>query len=112
MIDYKKRFVEVYEILKHLSQKEFNRIPKDLIDLIRKNRDTNYIWKYDESKKITEQNIPRDTINILAYINTEFILENEKKILMNKIHYFNEAKQEKLKKEKYNKKNMFKSAKK
>ena len=67
MIDYKKRFVEVDEILKN----------------------------YDKSKKITAQNLHRDTIAILSYINTEFILENEQKMLMRKIHYFNELKNKK-----------------
>lgn len=95
MIDYKKRFVEVDEILKNLPEEEFNKIPSNLIKLIRENKDSNYRWNYDKSKKITVQNLHRDTIAILAYINTEFILENEKKMLMRKIHYFNELKNKK-----------------
>lgn len=95
MIDYKKRFVEVDEILKNLPQEEFNKIPSYLITLIRENKDFNYKWNYDKSKKITSQNLHIDTIAILAYINTEFILENEQKMLMRKIHYFNEMKNKK-----------------
>ena len=95
MIDYKKRFVEVDEILKNLPQEEFNKIPSYLIRLIKENKDFNYRWNYDKSKKITSQNLHRDTIAILAYINTEFILENELKMLMRKIHYFNEMKNKK-----------------
>lgn len=95
MIDYKKRFVEVDEILKNLPQEEFNKIPSCLIRLIKENKDFNYRWNYDKSKKITSQNLHRDTIAILAYINTEFILENEQKMLMRKIHYFNEMKNKK-----------------
>ena len=37
MIDYKKRFVEVDEILKKLPIEEFNKIPKNLIRIIREN---------------------------------------------------------------------------
>lgn len=95
MIDYKKRFVEIDEILKHLPEEDFYKIPNDLIKLIKENKDSNYSWNYDENKKITSQNLHRDTIAILAYINTEFILENEQKMLMRKIHYFNEIKNKK-----------------
>ena len=31
MIDYKKRFVEVDEILKYLSKKDFSKIPNELL---------------------------------------------------------------------------------
>lgn len=112
MIDYEKRFVEVDEILKNLPQEEFNKIPNDLIRIIRENKDFNYIWKYDKSKKITSQNLPKDTIAILSYINTEFILENEKRMLMRKIHYSNEMKEEELKMKKFNSKDIFRTFKK
>ena len=52
MIDYKKRFVEVDEIIKYLPKKEFSKIPSNLIDLIEKNKDSKYIWKYDNNKKL------------------------------------------------------------
>lgn len=92
MIDYKKRFVEVDEIIKNMPKEDFNKIPNDLISIIKKNKDSNYVWEYDKSKKIADQNLSKDTIAILAYINTEFILENEQRMLMRNIHYFNEMK--------------------
>ena len=108
MIDYKKRFVEVDEIIKHLPKEEFSKIPSDLIDLIGKNKDPKYIWKYDSDKKIEEQNIHKDTIAILSYINTKYILENNQKMLMKNLHDYNEMKSEKLKREKFNPKAIFK----
>lgn len=108
MIDYKKRFVEVDEIIKYLPNEVFNKIPNDVLCLIRKNRDSTYIWKYDNGKKLEEQNIHKDTVAILSYINTEFILEGKQKILMQNIHYYNEMKSEKLKREKFNPENIFK----
>ena len=112
MIDYKKRFVEIDEIIKNMPKEEFDKIPNDLISIIRKNKDSNYVWKYDKSKKLADQNLSKDTIAILAYINTEFILENEQRMLMRNIHYFNEMKNEGLKKKKFNLENIFKSYKK
>ena len=108
MIDYTKRFVEVDEIVKHLPKREFSKIPNDLIDLIRKNKDSQYIWKYDNNKKLEEQNIHKDTIAILSYINTKYILEGNQKMLMKNLHDYNEKKSEKLKREKFNPKTIFK----
>ena len=108
MIDYKKRFVEVDEIIKYLPKKEFSKIPNDLIDLIRKNKDSKYIWKYDSNKKLEEQNIHKDAIAILSYINMKYILEDNQKMLMKNLHDYNEMKSEKLKREKFNPKTIFK----
>lgn len=108
MIDYKKRFVEIDEIIKNMPKEEFDKIPNDLISIIRKNKDSNYIWKYDKSKRLVDQNLSKDTIAILAYMNTEFILENEKRMLMRNIHYLNEMKKEELKKKRFNPEDIFK----
>lgn len=111
MNNYDKRFVEVDEILNRMSQKDFNKIPREIINLIRENKDVNYIWKYDDRKSLKEQKIHKDTINILSYINTEFILEGEQRDLIKKFHFFYEMKNEILKKQKYNTENIFKNKK-
>ena len=108
MIDYKKRFVEVDEIIKYLPKKEFSKIPSNLIDLIEKNKDSKYIWKYDNNKKLEEQKIHKDAIAILSYINMKYILEDNQKMLMKNLHNYNEMKSEKLKREKFNPKTIFK----
>lgn len=108
MINYRRRFVEVDEIINNMPKEDFDKIPDDLISIIRKNKDADYIWKYDKSKKITAQNLHKDTIAILAYINTEFVLENEQRKLMINMHYFNEMKKEQLKKTKFNSEDIFK----
>ena len=95
MIDYEKRLVEVDEVLKHLPDEEFRRIPQDIIQTIRENKHKSYQWEYDNHKKVTEKNLPNDTVAILSYLNTEFILTNEQKALMHQIHDFNENKNSK-----------------
>ena len=75
-----------------MPKKDFDKIPNVLLNIIVKNRDTDYVWKYDKNKKLTVQSLSKDTIAILAYINTEFILEGDQKRLMRNIHYFNEIK--------------------
>ena len=91
-MEYQKCLVEVDEILKHLNMNEFNKIPQDIRNLISEKKDKNYIWRYDKSKSLSEQNIDRQTIAILSYLNMEYLLDEEQKLLMEEIHRTNEKK--------------------
>ena len=116
MVDYKKRLVEVDEVISYLSEENINKIPENVRKLIKenmdnwkiyvkirmvKNMDKNYTWKFDETKKLREQNLSRDTIIILSYLNMEYLLNDEQRKLMEQIHELNEQKQEEQRKEKY-----------
>ena len=90
MIEYNKRLVEVDEILKHLSQRDYNKIPEDIREAIEKNKDKEYKWKYDNTKKLKEQDVPDDTIAILSYINMEYLLNEEQKKFVESLHELNE----------------------
>ena len=107
MVDYAKRLVEVDEVLSYLSEENLNKIPEDVRNLIKENKDKDYTWKFDETKELKDQDLSRDTIIILSYLNMEYLLNEEQKKLMEKIHEFNERKQEKEKQEKYNEDNIF-----
>ena len=104
-----KSLAEVYEVLKHLSQIEYNKIPKETIDIIVQNKDNNYKWKYDENKILSEQNLSREAVAILSYINLEYLLNNEKRKLMEEIYEMNEKKLEEKKSELYKTEELFKS---
>ena len=65
MTDYSKRLVEVDEILKHLSQSDYDKIPEEIKDAIKENKDREYQWEYDETKKLKDQNVNDETIAIL-----------------------------------------------
>ncbi len=86
MIDYSKRLVEVDEILKYLSKSNYDKIPKEIKEVIVKNKDKEYKWKYDKTRKLKDQDIPNDTIAILSYINMEYLLNNEQKEFVKKLH--------------------------
>lgn len=92
MIDFSKRFVEVDEILKYLSEADYNKIPTNLINYIKNNKDNSYTWKYDTSKKLKDQNVSDDTIAILSYLNMEYLLNPEQQEFMRKLHYLNDKK--------------------
>lgn len=92
MIEYNKRLVEVDEILKHLSQENYNKIPEEIKVAIAENKDKEYKWIYDDTKKLKEQDVSDDTIAILSYINMEYLLNEEQKKFVDSLHEQNENK--------------------
>lgn len=92
MKEYNKKLVEVDEILKHLSQENYNKIPEEIKVAIAENRDKEYKWTYDDTKKLKEQDVSDDTIAILSYINMEYLLDEEQKKFVESLHEQNEKK--------------------
>ena len=111
MIEYNKRLVEVSVILKHLNKNEYDKIPKELIDRIEKNKDLEYIWNYNETKDLKNQNVSKDTIAILSYINMQYLLNEDQKKFVQEIFSENQKEIENIKKEKYDTDNLFKNKK-
>ena len=109
MSDYNKRLVEVDEVLKYLSKENLEKIPLEIRQAIKKEKDENYIWKYDETKNLSEQNLNRKTIVMLSYLNMEYLLNKEQKEYLQQLHEFNEIKNEIKKRESYNPNEIFKN---
>lgn len=87
-----RRLAEVEEVLRYLKEEERNKIPKEIWEFILKNKDKKYKWEIDKSKSLNEQQLPTETLAILAYITTEFLLDDEKKELMEEIYFLNDKK--------------------
>ena len=68
----KKVYAEVHAILSTFTDDCVKLIPKDLLDLINKERDTNYISIIDENKPLHEQRIEKETIAFIAYLKLNF----------------------------------------
>ena len=58
-MDINKALVEVQEVLKYLVEDEKIKIPEEMWDFIEKNKDNQYIWNIDKSKKLQEQNMSK-----------------------------------------------------
>ena len=108
MVDYNKRLVEVDEILNYLSEEDLMKIPEDVRQLIKENKDKEYTWQYDETKPLKDQNVSRDTIAFLSYLNMEYLLNEKQKQYMKQLHELNEKKLEEEKAEKYKADDLFK----
>jgi len=81
-----KRLVEVEEILTYLVEEEKKKIPKVFWDFIKNNKDKKYKWQIDKNKKLKDQDLHNDTWVILAYINDEYLLNEEEKTLMEQFY--------------------------
>jgi len=102
-----KCLAELDEILNYLSKEELEKIPQEVREAIAENKDKKYIWKYDESKELKNQNLNRKTIAMLSYINMKYLLNEEQKKIMQEIHRNNERKLEEEKSLKYKSDNLF-----
>ena len=109
-MEYAKCLVELDEVLYNLSDEDLNKIPEDIRDSIKEQKDKTYTWKYDKSKTLKEQKIDRKTIAMLSYLNMEYLLNEEQKELMKKFHKSNEEKLEKIKQNKYKSEDIFKNS--
>lgn len=98
MVDYKKRLVEVDTILNYLPEEDLLKIPEDIRDAIKANKDPEYTWHYDETKSLKNQNVSRDTIAFLSFLNVKYLLNEEQKMLMQQLHELNQKKKDNEKK--------------
>lgn len=109
MDEINKRLTEVEYILKKLDDKYINKIPREVWNFISDNKDNSYVFNYDESKTLDEQNLNIDTVAILTYINMEYLLNEEQKKSMQVLLKKDEMIAEEEKRKIYNVNNLFKN---
>lgn len=108
MADYCLAFTETSEILRQLGKKYIDKIPKEVLNLIEQQKYKDNNFKFDINKKIADQEIHNETLEVLAYINYNYWLENEDKIIFEKILQKNLNLIENEKREKYKPDDIFK----
>jgi len=98
----KEAYVEVLEILKHMETKYVEKLPKKLVEFLKRNASKEYTFKLDNNIPFEEQQLKKSTINILAMINYNYWCEDEehRKYLLNKYNE-NEIKYQEMLIEKY-----------
>ena len=100
--------VEVDSVLCRLNQKELKKIPAEVRDAINECKSLEYVWMYDDTKPLLEQNLRRESIALLSYLNITYLLNDEQRKLMDEIHIVNEYKNEKNNIEENKKENIIK----
>lgn len=80
MVDITKEVCsEVYDIIQHMKKELVNKIPNSFINLIKQNRDENFIVNIDYSKRINDQELQRGTRVILSLIYRDYLCSKEQR---------------------------------
>lgn len=108
MENYYIALAEVDEILGHIEEEFISKIPKDILEVIKNNKAPNVVFKYNITKSLIEQNVHKETLEILSYINYNFWMNESKKSEFKKMYYDNIMKKENEKRIKDNPDDLFK----
>ena len=65
---YSIAYSEVLEILKHISQEDYEKIPKSKIELYKENANKDYVFNYNPTKTLDEQNVSKIAKGIIAIL--------------------------------------------
>ena len=104
---YTVAYSEVLEILKYIPSEYYNKIPKSKIDLFERYANSKYIFNYNPSKTLEEQNVSNITKGIIILLFRDYwATESQKNKIVEKQEY-DRIKLEEKKKEKYNSNNIF-----
>lgn len=101
-IQYANAYTEVLEILKNISQEDYNKVPKEKINLFEHNANKEYIFDYDSTKTLEEQNVSKTARAIIAILFRDYWATDEQR---NKIKAFQNNKRHQIEeenKQKYN----------
>ena len=71
--DYAIACMQLNVILSNLPEKERNKIPDNILNEIKKYKSNKYVYKYDFSKTLLEQEMLFFTKELLYYIYTKYI---------------------------------------
>lgn len=101
-IQYANAYTEVLEILKNISQEDYNKVSKEKINLFEHNANKEYIFNYDSTKTLEEQNVSKTARAIIAILFRDYWATDEQR---NKIKAFQNNKRHQIEEEnrqKYN----------
>lgn len=111
MSEYSKQvYSETYAVLQLLQEEFLNKIPNNLIEIIKSEKDKTYDVNINPNIPLEEQNLHPDTISLLAMLKVDYWCEDEKeKQELLDIFNRNEEEEQKKLREQYNPDNIFKN---
>ena len=78
-VEYSNAYSEVIGILKYLSQEDYEKIPKEKINLFETNANKDYIFNYDPDKTLQEQNVSKIARTIIAILFRDYWATEEQR---------------------------------
>ena len=103
----KRVYAEVYNFLTLLGKAYINKIPKEILDIIKEEKDNSYKQKINPDISIESQGLLEESIAMILWLNLEYFSNEEQKELLEKIYENNQKIYEEELKEKYNEDNLF-----
>lgn len=108
-IEYANAYSEVLEILKYIPIKDYNKIPKNKIELFEKNANNEHRFKYNPNKTLEEQNVTKRAKAIIAILFRDYWANEIQREKIIKKQNYDRIKIEEEKRQKYNPNNIFKN---
>lgn len=105
--EYANAYSEVLEVLNHMSKEDYNKIPKDMLEMFQNNCNNEYRFRYDLNKKFEEQEISRRAKLILAILFRDYWATTYQKEKIIAKQNYERQKLEQQKFEKYNPERLF-----
>ncbi len=108
MNNYYNALAEVDTILNYLIEEDYNKIPKNIIEAIKKNKNNDYVFQYNENIELKNQELSAETKAILFNLFRDYLCTPEQKEKIKRWQQEDRIKAEKKKNEKYNYEDLFK----
>ena len=74
----RKAFSEVDTLLGLIREGNRNKVPQNIRDLFQKEKDNQYIKRIEPNVPIKNQNLKRETLAIMAFLNLKYICDDDK----------------------------------
>lgn len=104
---YEKAFVEVLAIIKNLPKKEYEKIPKEKIEILEKHSDKSYEFNININVPLESQNISKKANAILVTLYRDYFATDSQKEKLKEILKNNWLQEEERKQKEYNPNNIF-----
>ena len=106
-IEYANAYSEVLEVLNNMSKEDYNKIPKDMLEMFKTNCNNEYQFRYDLNKRFEQQEISKRAKLILAILFRDYWAKPYQKEKIIAKQNYERQKLEQQKFEKYNPERLF-----
>ena len=101
-------YSEVFELLGYMDKITVMKIPIEILNKIKKNKNDEYISKIDKNNIFNRDNVLTETIKYIAWLDVNFWESEEEKERLKKIHLKKLNEEEKVKNNQYKADDLFK----
>ena len=104
----KDTYEELYEILGLMDKATVMKVPIEILNTIKEQRNSNYQTRIDKNDIFNENNVKKETMDLLCYLDYHYCMDKSKKDEVDKIRLQMIKEYEDKKREKYNPNAIFK----